>query len=225
MRNINWHEASRYCAWLTVTLRNSPETPPLLATKLQAGWQIMLPSEAEWERTARSLDGRIYPWGDKPVDPNRANYQETGIGDTSAVGCFPAGATPEGVEELSGNIWEWTRSRYLAYPYPSVEQERRERELLTAKDDNWMTVRGGAFRNGEQNMRAPARGGGRADDLFDDGDGFRVVVGAAPRRSPQALPGAWARILRRLRLTWYGASAGATASWPCFSHSPYAFSA
>ena len=159
--DVSWHEALAYCRWLTEKLRASDETPEPLATLLRKGgdgrgpWQVTLPSEAEWEKAARGTDGRIYPWGNDP-DPNRANYGDTGIGGTSAVGCFPGGASPAyGVEELSGNVWEWTRSLWGkgirdGYPY----KPGASRENLDAPGDVHRVVRGGAFGVDRRSVRA-----------------------------------------------------------------------
>jgi formylglycine-generating enzyme required for sulfatase activity len=168
-RYVTWYDALEYCKWLTQRLREWEKTPEPLATLLrEEGWVITLSSEAEWERAARgSEDSRRYPWGNDS-DPNRANYGDTGIGSTSAVGCFPGGASPCGAEDLSGNVWEWTRSLYENYPYdPGDGRENLEEE-------GNRVVRGGAFVT-EYLVRCAFRYSWLP--LIRDGSlGFRVVV-------------------------------------------------
>ncbi|MEO8327206.1 MAG: SUMF1/EgtB/PvdO family nonheme iron enzyme, partial [Nitrospirota bacterium] len=120
---VTWYEALAYCRWLTQKLREWNDTPEPLRTLLQASgetgtpWGIMLPNEPEWEKAARGChDDRTYPWGEE-ADHNRANYDQTNINGTNAVGCFPQGKSPYEVEEMSGNVWEWTRSVYEEEPY------------------------------------------------------------------------------------------------------------
>ena len=94
MVEVNWYEAIAFCLWL--------------GDKLEQ--QVTLPTEAQWERAARGMDGWTYPWGEK-LTRDHANYNEAGMGTTTAVGIFPRGANPEtGVQDMSGNVWEWTRS-------------------------------------------------------------------------------------------------------------------
>lgn len=116
---------------------------------------------------------QAYPWGDKP-DPECANYADTKIGSTSAVGCFARGVSPYGVEELSGNVWEWTRSLYAEYPYPIEEAEVRQRENLAADSNMQRVLRGGAFVPNDNNARCAARV--RLSPSLDWYDGFRVVL-------------------------------------------------
>jgi formylglycine-generating enzyme required for sulfatase activity len=142
---------------------------------------LTLPSEAEWEKAARGDgDGRIYPWGDQ-VNPNCANYSDTGVGTTSAVGAFPDGTSPYGLLDLSGNVWEWTRTIWdsdkYTYPYHlDDERESLEKELRKAR----RVLRGGAFDNGPRSVRCASRFDYGPDDWFNY-SGFRVCVSPSAR--------------------------------------------
>ena len=154
---VSWLDALTYCEWLTERLREWGGTPEPQATLLrQEGWCVTLPSEPEWEKAARGIDGRVYPWGNDP-DLNRANYGGTGIVTTSAVGCFPGGASPYGVEEMSGNVWEWTRSVWGPYPYPTDAAGRAAREYLEAREGVRRVRRGGAFFSSPRSVRSAVR--------------------------------------------------------------------
>jgi formylglycine-generating enzyme required for sulfatase activity len=178
VRRVTWHEALAYCQWLTEMLRSAPQTPPTLKQLFDKGGQVMLPSEAEWEKAARGNDGRIFPWPGEG-DTNRANYGATQIGDTSTVGCFPGGASPYKVEEFSGNVWEWTRSLWGDYPYPATEDDRQRRENLDAPDSERRVLRGGAFYSSGVSVRCAYRGGFHPRN-WDLSFGFRVVVVVSP---------------------------------------------
>jgi formylglycine-generating enzyme required for sulfatase activity len=142
VRHVSWREVIAYCDWLNQTLRVRADLTAELKSKLQQGWKITLPTEAEWEKAARGTDGRIYPWGNA-YDASRASVWDTDIRDTSTVGCFPAGASPYGILDMIGNVWEWTRSQFQPYPY----NPRDGREDLQIYGSSY-TVRGGAFGHG-----------------------------------------------------------------------------
>jgi formylglycine-generating enzyme required for sulfatase activity len=105
--NVTWHDAVTYCRWLSEV----------------TGRPYRLPSEAEWEKGARGSDGRIYPWGNQ-WDAKRCNTRESGKRDTTPVGAFPEGASPYGLLDMAGNVWEWTRSVYKSYPTPLMMAAR-----------------------------------------------------------------------------------------------------
>ena len=176
---VSWHDAMAYCTWLTAHLRAWAQAPEPLATLLrQSGCCVTLPSEAEWEKAARGTDGRRYPWGNDP-DANRANYIETRFSGTNTVGCLPPGVSPYGIEEMSGNVWEWTRSLAGSYPYPAKGTQQMQRERLQAEEDARHVLRGGAFFFDHQSVRCAFRRWLDARSC-NDGIGFRVVVAGRP---------------------------------------------
>jgi formylglycine-generating enzyme required for sulfatase activity len=171
---VSWGEALAYCHWLGEKLRIEAEKRTGSGESM-AFWDgiesgnlvVSLPSEAEWEKAARGVDGREYPWGEV-FDPDRANTREAGIGGTSAVGCFPAGASHFGCEEMSGNAWEWTRSVWTGHMV-SVASE------MEASFKALRVVRGGSYPDSSRDARCACRDWpgpiSRADSV-----GFRAAV-------------------------------------------------
>jgi hypothetical protein len=89
---VNWYQAMAFCRWLSWRLGGGYDL------KKVSEWAVRLPTEFEWEKAARGTDGRIYPYkGD--FDAKKGNTDDTGSGQTSAVGIFPNGASPYGVME------------------------------------------------------------------------------------------------------------------------------
>ncbi len=110
VRYVSWSEALEYCEWLNVQLQHAPEfaDSDLAALVRSGGWQVGLPTEREWEKAARGgLVGQVFSWGDEP-DIERANHNDSGVNDSSAVGCFEANGY--GLHDMLGNLWEWTSS-------------------------------------------------------------------------------------------------------------------
>jgi formylglycine-generating enzyme required for sulfatase activity len=178
VRYVTWYNALAYTEWLNEKLvemsKEIKAKDAFWAGVTDGKLQVTLPSEAEWEKAARGTDGRTYPWeGD--FDPNKVNGSDVGLGTTSTVGCFPAGASPYGLQDMSGNLWEWTRSVYGDYPYPKNDKERKKREDLDAARNTSRVLRGGSFDNLQDNVRCAARVGD-GPDYGNSGIGFRLVV-------------------------------------------------
>jgi len=158
---VTWHEATAYCAWLNERLCDSEELPD--------GYVVRLPTEAEWEKTARGVDGRPWPWGSS-WEENHANTYETNLLTTTSVGILPVGASPWGALDMAGDTKDWCNSLMAAYPYdPRDGRENVESGGMRA-------VRGGMTYIGRYSARCTHRRHHPPTFHFD-GLGFRVVIG------------------------------------------------
>jgi len=169
---VTWVDALNYARWLQEQLLASDRLPGEIRQRLENGWAITLPSEAEWEKGARGTDGRIFPWGSQPRT-GLANFDGA---DTVPVGSLTCIRCAWGLQDMSGNVWELTRSPMQDYPWdPSDDFDNLE-------DDALWVMRGGSFSDPINNVRAAVRGGvdpgARRDNI-----GFRLAL--VP---PESLP-------------------------------------
>ena len=133
---VSWYQAIAFCRWLSHHLKET----------------ISLPHEYQWEVAARYVgngrcDGRVYPWGDEQITAEHANYDQTKLKQTSAVGLFPHGHQPHSeLDDLSGNVWEWCANKYKNPDVSDVD-----------RSDDWRTLRGGSCNNNSSFCRAASR--------------------------------------------------------------------
>ena len=168
---VTWDDAVAYCRWLSEHSSSD-----------KAQRRYRLPSEAEWERAARGVSGRLYPWGNQ-FDSQRCNAEPAGLGDASAAGSYsPAGDTPEGVADLAGNVWEWTSTRWgrdantpeYALPY-RPDDGREEPNPSAGPLREYRICRGGSFRDRAERVTGYARSKQLADSRARN-RGFRVAM-------------------------------------------------
>jgi formylglycine-generating enzyme required for sulfatase activity len=171
---VSWYDAVAFCAWLAEA----------------TGRPYRLPSEAEWEKGAswevsgsRDPAKRRFPWGDS-FEPARCNTKESGIGDTTPVGMYPIGASPYGLLDMAGNVYEWTCSlwgkdmKQPDFPYPYHPGDARED--VAAPRGVMRVLRGGAFYYDASYARTTRR----VKSFPDYGvrtRGFRLAMDAKPR--------------------------------------------
>ncbi len=155
--NISWEAAVAYCKWLSEKTNK----------------QFRLPTEAEWEKAARGVDGRIYPWGNQ-FSANYCNTSEAGIQDTTPVGQFsPHGDSPFGCADMAGNILEWCADWYNEEEYIG-RAEKSVKDPQGPETGTYRALRGGSFVLNQWNARCAVRF--RLNPQFWFDFGFRVVV-------------------------------------------------
>lgn len=158
-------DAIKFCAWLTTRERK----------------KYRLPTEAEWEYAARGTDGRRYPWGNDEGRGDLANFADRntvfawsdrniddGYPESSPVGAFPRGASPFGMEDMAGNVWEWCLDYFQDYRGGHKVNPRGP--TSGAK----RVYRGGSWKSRFKSLRATARNSNVPSFSCND-LGFRIV--------------------------------------------------
>ncbi len=166
---VNWYQAMAFCRWLSWRMGTTFDL------KKVTEWAVRLPTEFEWEKAARGTDGRPYPYGND-FDAKKGNtYEaESQIGQTSAVGIFPNGASPYGVEEMSGNVLEWCLSSYSNPKFDAAKENLRTEDSRVLRGGSWYDNRGDARAVCRYYVRPANR---------DLNIGFRVVLCRPPSSS------------------------------------------
>ncbi|MEO5719476.1 MAG: formylglycine-generating enzyme family protein [Chthoniobacterales bacterium] len=158
-------EAAKFCQWLSARERR----------------RYRLPSEAEWEFAARGADGRNYPWGSQEGRGDLANFADRntvfawsdreiddGFAESSPVGSFPLGASPFGMEDMAGNVWEWCLDFLEAYRGTPKTNPRG------AASGVKRIYRGGSWKSRFNSLRATTRNSNAPNYTCND-LGFRIV--------------------------------------------------
>lgn len=144
---VSHADAVAYAQWLT--------------RRTGTGWR--LPTELEWEKAARGTEGRVFPWGDD-FDATRLNSHDAGPFDTTPVGAYPRGASPYGVFDAAGQVYEWTAT--LTAPGRAI-------------------VKGGSWDDKGCGVCRPAARHARPVEMKHILIGFRLVRHAAARSNPR----------------------------------------
>jgi cyclase len=184
--SVSWNDAIAYCTWLSK----------------KTGLDFKIPTAAQWEKGARGTDERKFPWGNEKPDGSKANYADInfwhkykdarqpdkniddGYTETSPVGSYQEGASPYGLQDMAGNVWEWCHDVYQTdyytvspYENPSGPPDtgKPDQERVNRGGGSWTDRSGNITPKGGHNLRSAARTGDEQNSS-DDHMGFRICL-------------------------------------------------
>jgi formylglycine-generating enzyme required for sulfatase activity len=151
---VSWNDAAAYCEWLSK----------------KSGLKFKLSTETQWEKAARGIDGREYPWGDQEPDEDLANFGFC-IGKTTSVDLYSQGESPYGLLDMVGNVWEWCNDWY----YSDYYNNSPDKNPPGPETGACRVFRGGGWHNNAKSIRCATRNDSvpsfRVDDI-----GFRLCM-------------------------------------------------
>jgi formylglycine-generating enzyme required for sulfatase activity len=155
MTYVSWEMANEYCAWLST----------------KSGMNVVLPSEAEWEKAARGADNRIWPWGNE-FYPDRCNSSESGRNDFCSIYEYSSGASPFGCMHMSGGVWEWCQDYY----HPDSHASALLIDPINSVPSRQRVVKGGSAFCTKEIVRPAGRDWTNSVNQGGSDDGFRVAI-------------------------------------------------
>jgi formylglycine-generating enzyme required for sulfatase activity len=161
---IAWYEACAYAAWLDGVLRAQE--------RLAGEVYLRLPTEAEWEKAARSGQPGLWAWGSR-WSADRANTLEGRVMKPTPVGAYPRGASGLGLQDMNGNVWEWCSDWYAGNMY-KTRAGKIAKDPPGADTGDARVLRGGSWRGSRDDARCAARGRS-VPDHFLSNVGFRLA--------------------------------------------------
>jgi formylglycine-generating enzyme required for sulfatase activity len=171
VKEVSWYGSACYCDWLSMQADLSPyyngDWNPSASHNPYDHIGYRLPTEAEWEYTARYSDGRRYPWGDESPNSNLANYSSN-VGWSSPVGSYPEGASSLGCLDLAGNLWEWCNDNCASYSSSAVE------DPMGPQSASSRVLRGGIWADDAFYLQSASRDSGQPGATLSY-IGFRVL--------------------------------------------------
>ncbi|MGD2087459.1 MAG: SUMF1/EgtB/PvdO family nonheme iron enzyme [Candidatus Aminicenantes bacterium] len=156
---VSWNGAEEYCWWLWK----------------KTDLEFRLPTEAQWEKAARGNDQRRYPWGSRKPDKNLVNIRFYGY-EATPVGSYPSGASPYGLLDMAGNVWEWCRDIYNADYYETLVRENKNKTIKNPHGSAYGTIRvirGGSFGSYNWDLRCANRDFNQSSNRYKK-VGFRL---------------------------------------------------